>query len=378
MRVLHIITGLATGGAETMLRKLLSGMDGRQFEAHVVSLGQGGRLAEEIRSLGIPVTELGMASGRPSLGAALALCRLARQFRPQIIQGWMYHGNLAAWLAWHAAGRKAALVWNIRQSLEDLAWEKAGTRAVIRFCARRSAGVSRILYNSETSRLQHEAIGYPSARGMTIPNGFETEIFRPDPEAGLRLRAELKLPDEALLIGLVARYHPMKDHRNFLEASALLSARNPLAHFVLAGREVDDNNVELRDQVSRLGLAGKVFLLGERRDVPALMAGFDVVATSSSNSEGFPNVIGEAMSCGVPCVVTDVGDSAHIVGDTGFVVPPADASALAQAWFELLSMAPEKRLALGERARQRVLQLYSLAQTARRYEALYADVAIRN
>lgn len=377
MRILHIITGLATGGAEVMLRKLLSGMDGRQFEAHVVSLGQGGRIAKEIRSLGISVTELGMASGRPSLGAALALFLLARQYQPQIIQGWMYHGNLGAWLAWHAVGRKAALVWSIRQSLEDLAREKTGTRAVIRFCARRSAEVSRILYNSETSRLQHEAIGYPSARGMTIPNGFETEIFRPDPKAGRRLRAELKLPDEALLIGLVARYHPMKAHRNFLEASALLSARNPLAHFVLAGRDVDGNNVELRDQVGRLGLAGRVFLLGERQDVPVITAGLDL-ACSTSNSEAFPNVVGEAMSCGIPCVVTDVGDSAHIVGDTGLIVPPADASALAQAWFELISMAPEKRRAMGERARQRVLQFYSLAQTARRYEALYADVAIRN
>jgi len=360
-----------------MLRKLLAGMDRRRFEADVISLGSGGRIADEIRLLGVPVTELCMDSGRPTMAAAIALCRATIKLRPAIIHGWMYHGNLAAWVGWHALGRQAALVWSIRQSLEFIAREKRGTQRVIRFCARCAGGVGRILYNSETSRLQHEAIGYPPAQGTTIPNGFETETFQPDPEARGRLRAELELPDTSLLIGLIARYHPVKDHRNFLEAAAMLSMKDPRAYFVLAGNDVDDKNRALRNHVDRLGLTGRVFFLGERRDVPNITAGLDL-ATSASISEAFPNVIGEAMSCGIPCVVTDVGDSALIVGQTGLVVPPSDSSALAEAWLKLLSLEPQRRSELGGQARQRVLQHYSMRLTVQQHEALYEELAKGN
>lgn len=371
MRVVHVITGLATGGAEVMLRKLLAGMDRQRYESHVISLIPGGRLAGEIRELGVPVVELGLKRGIPSPLAAYKLARAVRQIRPQAIQGWMYHGNLAAWLAWWMSGRQAALFWNIRQSLYDLSREKRGTRAVIRFCARHAAGVTRILYNSNTARRQHEAMGYPSRLGMTIPNGFETEVFRPDPDTPVRLRAELGVPAEMVLIGLVARYHPMKDHHNFLEAAAHLSARYPQVGFVLAGNGVDTRNDALRNQVDALGLRERVFMLGERSDVAELTAGLDV-ATSSSNSEAFPNAIGEAMACGVPCVVTDVGDSADIVGDTGLVVPPGNSVALAEAWATMIEMGSDKRGALGHQARKRVEACYSLRQTARQYEDLYA------
>ena len=193
MRVLHVITGLATGGAEIMLRKLLAGMDRHRYEPYVISLVSGGRLADEIRELDVPVIELGMKHGVPSLLAGYRLFRAVRQIRPDVIQGWMYHGNLAAWLAWWMAGRQATLFWNIRQSLYDLSREKMGTRAVIRFCARHAAGVSRILYNSITARRQHETLGYQPHLGMTISNGFETDIFRLDPVALIRLRTVLEV-----------------------------------------------------------------------------------------------------------------------------------------------------------------------------------------
>lgn len=372
MRVVHVITGLATGGAEVMLRKLLASMDRNRYESYVISLVPGGRLAAEIAELGVPVIELGMKRGVPTPMAFYRLFRAVRRIRPQVIQGWMYHGNFAAWLGWWMGGREAGLYWNIRQSLYDLSREKLGTRAVIRFCARHASGVNRILYNSITARRQHEAFGYPPHWGMTIPNGFETDVFRPDPTAPIRLRGLLGVGSETFLIGLVARLHPMKDHQNFLQAAALLYSRHPQARFVLVGNGVDLKNDALRSQIGQLGLRESVFLLGERSDVPELTAGLDV-ATSSSNSEAFPNAIGEAMACGVPCVVTDVGDSADIVGDTGLVVPAVDPEALATAWAAMIEMGVEKRRVLGEAARRRVEERYGLSAIARAYEDLYAS-----
>lgn len=376
MRVVHVITGLATGGAEVMLRKLLASMDRDRYESYVISLVPGGRLAAEIAELGVPVIELGMTRGIPSPLAFYRLFRAVRRIRPQVIQGWMYHGNFAAWLGWWMCGREAGLYWNIRQSLYDLSREKLGTRAVIRFCARHASDVKRILYNSITARRQHETIGYLPHLGMTIPNGFETDVFHPDPTAPTRLRDQLGIGPETLLIGLIARFHPMKDHENFLQAAALLYAHHPQARFVLVGNRVDLKNDTLRRQIGKLGLRDGVFLLGERSDVAELTAGLDV-ATSSSNSEAFPNAIGEAMACGVPCVVTDVGDSADVVGDTGLVVPAADPAALADAWAAMIEMGVEKRRTLGEAARRRIEVRYSLPAIARAYEALYADNATR-
>lgn len=376
VRVLHVITGLSTGGAETMLRKVLAGMDRSRFESCVISLMSGGRLANEIRALDVPVIELGMRRGLPSLFSLYELFREVRRFRPQIIQGWMYHGNLAAWLARNTAMRNAALVWNIRQSLYDLAQEKKGTRAVIHFCAGRSTSVDRILYNSETARRQHEAIGYQSALGETIPNGFETAVFYPDRCARARLLTELRVPGDAVLIGLIARYHPMKDHANFLVAAAWLAARYPLARFILAGTDVDAHNSVLVQLIEAARLRERVYLLGERADVAALTAGLDI-ATSSSWAEAFPNVLGEAMSCGVPCVATDVGDSATILGDTGRIVQPQDAEALANAWSELIELGEDGRCALGKRARARVKEHYSLNAVVQCYETLYAGLKSR-
>ena len=375
IRVLHVITGLEVGGAELMLWKLLAGMDRERFESHVVSLMDGGMVGDEIRALGVPVHELDMRMRWPSPIALYRLTRIINSIRPQVVQGWMYHGNLAAWLARWVAPR-AMVVWNIRQSLYDLAWEKPGTRAVIRFCAGHVTGVARILYNSETSRRQHEAIGYRPDLGETIPNGFDTEKLRPDPAAPDRVRKMLGVEFDVVLIGLVARFHPLKDHGNFLAAATRLLARHPNAGFVLVGRGLDDGNKAITRQIATNGLKGKVFLLGERDDVAALTPGLDI-ATSSSKSEAFPNAIGEAMSCGVPCVVTDVGDCAQIVGDTGLVVPPGSAQALAAAWAELIEMGAEKRRALGERARLRVQERYALASVVGRYENLYIGLTGR-
>jgi glycosyltransferase involved in cell wall biosynthesis len=374
MRVVHIITSLHPHGAQMMLYKLLSRLDRKRFQTMVVSLRDRGQLGDKIAALDVPVHTIGMKSGAPTPAAVWRLIRTVKRFEPDLIQGWMYHGNLSAQIASAFAPARVPVLWNIRGTHCSLKDEKLATAATIWLGARLSGRPAKIINNSRASALAHqENLAYRADRWAIIPNGFETTLFTPSAEARLQLRAELGLAQDALLIGLVGRYDPMKDHANFLQAASLLRQSHPQVHFVLAGEDVDRDNERLLQMINSLALSTQVHLLGKRNDMPQLTAALDM-ATSSSFSEGFPNVIGEAMSCGVPCVVTDVGDSGWIVGETGRVVPPRDASALAGAWLELIEMGGEKRHALGMMARRRVVENFSLEMVVRQYEALYESV----
>ncbi len=371
-KVLHVITALNLGGAEVMLHSLLSEMDRGRFEPVVVSLAGDGPVRERIEGLGVPVHGLGMRWGFPTPATVRRLIALCRRLKPDLMQGWMYHGNLAATLAAATSPGRVPLVWGIHHSLYDVRAEKVLTAALIRLGAPLSAYPRRIVYVSRISADQHEAIGYRKDRRVFIPNGFDHERLRPDPKAYVGVRAELGLGPNTPLVGSIARYHPMKDHANFLSAAGLLAERDGDTHFLLVGPGVDRSNEELNARISASGLGERVHLLGQRSDAPRLLAALDVASSSSAWGEAFPIVIGEAMACGVPCVVTDVGDSAWLVGDTGTVVPPRDPAALAEAWRGLLSAGQEARAALGRGARERVVEEFALPEIARRYEELYA------
>lgn len=356
-----------------MLLKLCSKLDRRRFAPSVISLSDKGVIGPRIEALGIPVYTLKMRPSRPSLTGLLRLRKLVLTLRPNLFQGWMYHGNLAASLA---AG-SGSVVWGIRQSLYGLDKERVLTRWVIRLGAVMSRYPRAIVYNSRTSAHQHEVFGFDSSRTCIIPNGFDTEAFRPDENARISIRQELGLSNNEVLIGLIGRYHPMKDHRNFLNAAALLGKEFPDTHFLLAGCEVNTGNPALSAMIEEFGLSNRVLLLGERRDIPQLNAALDIASSASAWGEGFANVIGEAMSCGVPCVVTDVGDSAWIVGDTGRVVARRDPVALATAWKSLIMLGRDERHVLGIRARQRVIEKFSLESVVKQYEDLYESLIAR-
>jgi glycosyltransferase involved in cell wall biosynthesis len=371
LRIAHIITGLEPDGAETMLYKLLANMNRGRFEPMVVSLVDGGPVASRIADLGVPVAGCGMQPGQASLGAAVKLAGMLRRFAPEALQGWMYHGNLAAQVASALLPGSAPVLWNIRGSHCALGEEKLLTAATIWLGARLSRLPFRIVSNSlAAARLHERKLHYRGDRWTIIPNGFETERFKPSPMARAAIRAELRLKPDAFLVGLVGRYHPVKDHANFLKAAAILRYKLPGAQFVLAGAGVDPANRQLYTQLKSLGLLDCAHLLGARTDIPRVTAALDI-AGSSSYSEAFPNVIGEAMSCGVPCVVTDTGDSSWLVGDTGITVPPRDPRALAAAWLELAARGPEGRQALGAAARERILERFSIGAIAAQYEKLY-------
>ena len=370
IRVAHIITGLLVGGAEMMLYKLLQETQPQALNSIVICLSQTGPVAEKIESIPVPVYELGMPRGLPTAAGFLNLARITRRFAPDIIQGWMYHGNLAAQAACLSARGRPPVVWNIRNTPTS----ETKQPVIIRLGRYLSSSVSSIVYNSRLSAQMHEAIGYNAQRTRYIANGFDTAYFQPDSTAASTLKQELDLFDDAVLIGLMARYHPMKDHKNFFAAAARILKAFPQARFILAGHGIEAENQELMNLIRTQGLEDYTHLLGVRHDMPRLMASLEVLVSSSSSLEGFSNSIGEAMACGVPCVVTDTGDSAEIIGASGFVVPPRDAEALAEACLRLLNLPVEERKNMGQQARERIITNYSLLKIAQQYIDLYTQL----
>lgn len=348
-----------------MLYRLLGALDRQSVACTVISLRDAGTLGAAIRELGVPVLTLHMNPSRPDPRALWRLRGLLHGLQADLIHSWMYHANLAA-----ALTANAPLLWSVHQCLDNWAGEKPLTRAVIRagrYAARRATA---ILYHSQASAGQHEAIGYPPAKRVLLPLGFDTARFQPDPDARQHLRAELGLAADTPLFGLVGRYHPMKDYGNFLTAAATVCARQPTAHAVCIGPGVTLDNRELRAQIEALHLTERVHLLGERRDIPALMAALDVYV-SSSFSESFPLVLGEALAAGVPVVATDVGESRQIVGACGRLVPARDAGALAAGIGALLALEPTARAGLSQAARERVQREFALPVVAGKFVDLY-------
>lgn len=374
-RVLHVITGLSTGGAERALYNVLAGGLAARYESAVVSLRDTGTFGVLIQSLGVPVHALHMRRGAPTPGVIGRLWRLVRELRPDVIQGWMYHGNLVASVTARMMPGRPAVVWNIRQSLYSLVAEKPMTRQVIRADRLISGGADAIIYNSHLSRTQHESFGFRGSQSTVIPNGFDLERLQPDPGTGALVRKELGLPADAVVIGHVARFHPMKDHPSFLRAAVRVVRENPLARFLLVGREVFPSHPALAGIVPPELMAQFVFI-GERSDVHRLMHAIDVFCLSSL-SEAFPNVLGEAMASGVPCVTTDVGDCADIVGDTGIVVAASDSEALAEALQTMIRKSSQERQLLGQAARERVKRHYGLGFVVGRYTDIYQQLLTR-
>jgi glycosyltransferase involved in cell wall biosynthesis len=235
-----------------------------------------------------------------------------------------------------------------------------------------------VVVNSRAGQHFHERIGYRPRRWEYVPNGFDTNELRPDCEARSHIRAELAIDEETILIGLPARYHLMKDHHTFLTATAILTATRPEVCFALLGAGIEPSNRALIKAVGGRGIADRILLLGERDDMAKIYTAFDIVTLCSAFGEGFPNVLGEAMASALPCVATDIGDAAELLGGTGIVVPPRDPQALADAWRKLIDLGAEGRRLLGDQARQRITRNYGLGPAIARYEALYSEIVAQS
>lgn len=375
IRVAHVIPDLSIGGAETALVRLLETLDRARFASLVVTLRDGGALLLRARAAADDVVSMGMHGRVPSPGTLLRLRATLRAFAPDVVQGWMYHANLAAWAGVRALSPRPALAWGIRQSLAKLGTQRMLTRLVIRAGAHLSRDVDAIVNNSRASVVQHAALGFAPRAVHVVANGFDVERFRPDAAARAALRAELGIPPDAPVAGLVARFDPVKRHDLFLEAAARVRRGGHDLHVVAAGPGVEASNPALASLAARSDLGTHLHLLGRRDAIEHVLPALDVLVSASGWAEGFPNVVGEAMACAVPCIVTDTGDSASVVGDTGVVVPPGDAAALAAAIERMLDLPRAQREALGQRARARVAAEFPLGACTARYAALYSALA---
>ncbi|WP_026287840.1 glycosyltransferase [Thioalkalivibrio sp. ALJ24] len=360
MKVLHVITGLNQGGAERQLTTLV-GASGR--ENAVFSMLSPGVMGAPIRGNGIP-----LFSGRvrkkfspmwiPRLRKALVT------YQPDVVMGWMYHGNLAASMT-RLMGHRGAVLWNVRHSVGDLRREKAMTRWAIRAGARLCRVPGRIVYNSATAALQHEALGYDSSKTIVIPNGVDTDRFRPNDSVRWAQRGKWGVPEEGLLLGVVGRSHAMKNHAVWLRAFASLAQDRPDVFCAIVGRGVP---AALGGLVKQLALQERVFLSEGVMEPENLYPAFDLLVLPSAWGEGFSNVLGEAMACGIPAIATPVGDSARIVAGSGSVAPDWTMEGLEKALRDTLSLGKGELRRRGQLARESMVDRYTVGAMVGLYD----------
>lgn len=368
VHVVHLIPTLDIGGAETALSRIVGATDER-LRHSVILLRSGGTLRQVVEAAGAQVHELQMSRGPASFLQVPKLLRLVRSLHPDVIQGWMAHANVMAWFARTFGSPSSALAWNLRMTVRDIVGERFETRLLTRLAGALSRSVDVVVSNSSRALTEHVEIGYAPRSTELIPNGFDINRFKPNPQARVLMRARLGLAQGDVAFGLVGRFHPAKGHRDFLAAAAQVARRFPQARFVLIGR-MPAGDPLLEGWIAEAGGAGRVVVVGETPDVHAYLAALDV-ACAPSLYEGFPNAVGEAMSAGVACVATAVSDVPHILGDGGLVVPVSDVAALANAMSEMIEIGEAGRSEYAARGRARVERCYTIESAARQYEDLY-------
>ena len=367
--VMHVITGLDVGGAERMLSNIALQT---RYPSVVVSLKTEGRIGERLKAQDIPVHALHLSRNLSVVAGVPTLRKLVDQYQPAVIQSWLYAADLIAGFVAQRTG--IPIVWNVRQS--ETRWGRGQHHIALnqRINAKLSTRwPSKIIFCGDVAYNRHLMIGYDPARGIVIPNGIDTEMFRPNPTARTHFRQKWNIDEGCHLIGMVGRYDPLKNHRRFLQVLARLKTDfDKPVHAVLIGRGVALANGDLRNHIADLGLQDHCTLLGEHDDISGAMNAFDLYLLTS-DSEGWPNVLGEAMACGRCCVATDVGDVCQLMGDTGHAVRPADdVSALVNACRRVLSLGQSQREQRGQAARDRIVDRFSLKESVRRYDEIYA------
>ncbi len=374
--IAHVITGLGIGGAERFLHRFMRAR-GDQFDHAVLSMTGRGPLGPQIEQTGVSLHCLDLRSPSQFPAAVSRTRQWLRQQRAVLVQSWMYKADLLA--AFATRGSSLPVIWNVRQTnirYRFNSWDTLATIRLLRAIARGSLPLrrpQRIVYCAAASRTVHQVYGYPERLGVVIPNGIDADEFFADRGARRILRRELGIAEDVPVVGMVGRYDPQKGHARFLACAARIRHRVPDAIFLLAGREVDPDNARLAALLARHGLSDVVRLLGQRRDIRELMNVFDVYL-SSSDGEGWPNVVAEAMACAVPCVATDVGDTAALLGPTGRVHAVDDLDGLGASVVELLGAPDPVRTDAGAAQRRRIVDRFLVSDSIRKYESLYGEV----
>jgi glycosyltransferase involved in cell wall biosynthesis len=373
---MHITIGLGYGGMEMMLARLIKA-DRGVHEHWVIGMmddnspDPADSYAQRITTLGARAFSLGFPRGRPTISGLVRLWRIFRECQPALLSGWNYHGNLAAVLLSIVSWGRINAICNVRCGVQLGESPTIRQRFFFRLHATSARLASAVIFNSRQAAGAHERRGYPGFLITVIPNGFDTEQFQPDLAMRNEMRTWLGIKPGQIAVGAVGRFHPDKDHKTFLSAAHLAAAADPNIVFVIAGTgtEAIMSEPALAALIEAIGTQ-RVKIVGHVSNMPPLYNALDMCVLSST-TEGFPNVIGEAMACGVPCVSTDVGDVAYLIDSAGIVCPRSDAAALAQA---MITMAAGDVADLKARARRRIINLFTLDDAYRKFLQVWQRV----
>lgn len=373
--MLHIITGLESGGAEAVLFRLVVAHKNSGNSHHVVSLMNSGVYAEKLRLNNVCVDTLEFVRGQITLSGLLKLFFIIRNLKPDVVQTWMYHADLIGGLISRLAGVRS-LVWGIRHANLEPAHNSRSTLLIARMCGVLSVWIPRkIVFCSLHSQKPHLNLGYKKNKFVYIPNGYDLEKYNFDLKSRQQFRSSLKIKDDVFLLGIVARFDIQKDHQNLIRALGHFKKNGGRFICLLVGIGMDQANAVLHAWIDEAGVADDVVLLGPRTDIPAVMNAVDVHVLSSLG-EAFPNVLAEAMACGTPCVTTDVGDAAVIVANYGWVVARQDSVALASGimdayeYFKIGGLIWEQRKI---KCRLHIVENFELQKMCDRYHEVWMN-----
>lgn len=371
--VVHIITGLNDGGAEAALFRLCS--VNREYSHHVISLMDKGKYGEKFESLGISVDILNMPQGRVNVSGLYKLFKLLRILKPEVVQTWMYHADLLGGVIARLAGIKN-ISWGIHHSNLNPGEAKKSTIYIARLCSILSYVIPRnIICCAEKSVKVHSELGYCKSKLKVIYNGYDLNAFNIDSEDRELVRREFNINDNMLLLGMVSRFHPFKDHKTLVKALGILKESNINFKCILVGQGMTEGNGDLNTWFNESDVSNNMILAGTRNDIAKIMNALDLHILSSS-SEAFPNVLNEAMACGTLCVTTDVGDAAFIVGNYGWVSPSKQPQKLAEAIFSALEVkesSPEKWQNLKLQARTRIKDNFTIDTMVKKYNQIWSS-----
>ena len=339
VKIIFLIRKLDCGGAQRQLTLLSKGLRERGHNVVVAIFYSGGSFEKELREAQVRIRPLNKRGRWDLLGFLVRMILILREERPDVLHGYLFEPNLMTVIL-KPFFPTIKMVWGIRCSNLDFRNYDWLTRLSCKLNYWLSRFPDAIIANSRAGRKCHVSVEYPAEKMFVIPNGIDTERFRPDPEMRSQIRSEWGIAEHEKLIGLVGRLDPMKDHPLFLEAAAFVAKKRKATRFVCVGSGPEEYQASLQTLAESLGLGERLLWAGTRQDMPAVYNALDILVSSSSYGEGLSNTIGEAMACGVPCVVTNIGDSAWVVGDRGEVVPPKDPLALREAMERLLDQRP--------------------------------------
>ena len=371
LKLTHVITGLSLGGAENSLYKLVSHLDRQKFDISIISLKNQGVFGERFDALGIPVYSCNFSVGVGGLLAPFKLARFLLKLRPDIVQTWLYHADLIAGIAAKLIGVKC-IIWSIRTT--DLKQGSWLTAVIRKLCALVSRVIpSKIVVVAHAARVKHIQLGYDELKMIVIPNGYDANQFKPDPVLVANLINEIGIRQTDLVVGCVGRLSEDKGQDILIEASQDVLNKFPDVKFVFIGSGFENTNKVLVDSIASKSKLDRFILMGERNDVNTCFGLMDIFCLPS-RTEGFPNVLAEAMLSKLPCVSSDCGDARLLSNGHVSIAKINDSMDLANKITQMLGLNTIERRILGQESCSHVSNEYSIDRMVTRYDSLFEQL----